>query len=154
MLKSARAYYRAGAPRDHADPDSFADRKIDNLQQHTRAFIGYLKNMAHQARRLPDLAGVGNILFTASATVHLVDINNISRISPGDDIPIDDKGYPACDKSIEALSLIEKGVLGRPIDRHEDLYAFFLNPQRMQRVKKIEKKFHVRIAARGNYPQP
>ena len=65
---------------------------------------------------------IGNILFTASATIHLVDINNISKISTSDNIPIDDKGYPACDKSIEALSLIEKGVLGHPVDMQEDLY--------------------------------
>ena len=154
ILQSTRAYYRTRAPRDHNDPDAYADRKVDILQQHTLAFIGYLKKMARGARRLPDLAGVGNILFTASATIHLVDINNISKISPGDDIPIDDKGYPACDKSIEALSLIEKGVLGGPVDMHEDLYSFFLNPERMQRVKEIEKEFHRRIAARGNYPQP
>ena len=95
--------------------------------------------MAHSARRLPDLAGVGNILFTLSATLHLVDINNISKISSSDAIPIDDKGYPACDKSIEALSLLEKGVLGRPIDMQEELYRFFLNPERMQRVHEIEK---------------
>jgi hypothetical protein len=154
VLQSTRAYYRTLAPRDHNDPHAYANRKIDILQQHTLAFIGYLKKMAHGSRRLPDLAGVGNILFTASATIHLVDINNISKISPDDDIPIDDKGYPACDKSIEALSLIEKGVLGRPVDMHEDLYSFFLNPERMQRVKEIEKEFHRRIATRGNYPQP
>jgi hypothetical protein len=154
LLQSTRAYYRTLAPQDHYDPDAFADRKVDTLQQHTLAFIGYLKKMAHGSRRLPDLAGVGNILFTASATIHLVDINNISKISPGDDIPIDDKGYPACDKSIEALALIEKGVLGAPVDMQEDLYAFFLNPERMQRVKEIERAFHRRIAAQGNYPQP
>jgi len=154
MLQSTRAYYRTLAPREHHDPDACAGRKIDILQQHTLAFIGYLKKMAHGSRRLPDLAGVGNILITASATIHLVDINNISKISPGDDIPIDDKGYPACDKSIEALSLIEKGVLGTPVDMQEDLYAFFLNPERMQRVKAIEKEFHRRVAAQGNYPQP
>ena len=97
---------------------------------------------------------MGNILFTSSATIHLVDINNISRISSKDTIPIDDKGYPACDKSIEALSLLEKGVLGRPIDMQDGVYHFFLNPDRMQRVREIEKKFRARIAAQDNYPSP
>lgn len=154
ILKSAQSYYRTRGPRDHVDPERYAARKISILQQHTRVFIKHLKKMARSARRLPDLAGVGNILFTSTATIHLVDINNISRISSSDAIPIDDKGYPACDKSIEALSLLEKGVLGRPIDMQEGLYHFFLNPDRMQRVQEIEKKFHARIAARGNYPSP
>ena len=154
ILESVRLYFRSQASRDHGDPETFAERKIDILQQHTRAFIQHLKKMVRIAQRLPDLAGVGNILYTAAATIHLVDINNISRISPSDDIPIDDKGYPACDKSIEALSLIEQGVLGHPVDLHEDLYRFFLNPERMQRVKEIEKAFHTRIAALGNYPRP
>ena len=101
--------------------------------------------MASKSGRLPDLAGIGNILFTMSATVHLVDINNISILAADHSIPIDDKGYPACDKSVEALSLLEKGVLGRPVDMQEELYSFFLNPERMQRVQAIEKKFHARI---------
>jgi hypothetical protein len=154
ILQSIRAYYRTCAAHDQEGPESFSDRKIHILQQHTLAFIKYLKKMARIAHRLPDLAGVGNILFTASATIHLVDINNISKISPGDDIPIDDKGYPACDKSIEALSLLETGVLGHPVDMQEDLYAFFLNPERMQRVKEVEKEFKSRINSRSNYRQP
>lgn len=154
ILGSIRSYYRSRAPRDHTDPDALADRKVDTLQQHTRAFIHHLKNMARMARRLPDLAGVGNILYTASATIHLVDINNIANISPAEEIPIDDKGYPACDKSIEALSLIEKGVLGHPVDMQEDLYRFFLNSERMQRVRDVEKMFHARVANQGNYRLP
>jgi len=154
ILGSIRSYYRSRTPRGHADPDALADRKIDILQQHTRTFIHHLKNMARIARRLPDLAGVGNILYTATATIHLVDINNIAKLSSGDDIPIDDKGYPACDKSIEALSLIEKGVLGHPVDMQEDLYRFFLNAERMQRVRDVEKTFHARVVARGHYRQP
>ncbi len=154
ILESIRSYYRSHIPPGHGAVEVFVDRKIDILQQHTRAFIQHLKNMARTARRLPDLAGVGNILYTPAATIHLVDINNISKIPASDDIPIDDKGYPACDKSIEALSLIEKGILGRPVDLQEDLYRFFLNPERMQRVKDIEKGFQARITARGPYPQP
>ncbi|MBW1889704.1 MAG: hypothetical protein JRI93_04140 [Deltaproteobacteria bacterium] len=153
ILESVKAYYRTRAPREHTDPEAFAARKVNVLQQHTQAVIRHLKNMAHKTRRIPDLAGIGNILFTLSATIHLVDINNISRISVDSAIPIDDKGYPACDKSIEALALLERGVLGRPVDSQEELYRIFLNPERMRRVRKIEKKFHARIA-RGDYPSP
>lgn len=149
MMESVKSYYRSLAPCGHAEPETFAARKVTILQQHTRAFIQHLKNMARASRRLPDLAGVGNILYTASATIHLVDINNISEILARDDIPIDDKGYPACDKSIEALSLIETGVLGHPVDENEEFYRFFLNPERMQRVKEIEQRFHAGMAARG-----
>lgn len=154
ILGSIRSYYRSRAPRDQTDPDTLTDRKIGILQQHTKAFIHHLKNMARNARRLPDLAGVGNILYTASATIHLVDINNISNIPSGEAIPIDDKGYPACDKSIEALSLIEKGVLGHPVDMQEDLYRFFLSAERMQRVRDVEKVFHARVVNQGQYRLP
>ena len=154
ILESARSHYRSQALPGHGAAEAYADHKIAVLQKHTSAFIRYLKKMAINARRLPDLAGVGNILFTAAATIHLVDINNISELPAGGDIPIDDKGYPACDKSVQALSLIEQGVLGQPVDQEEDLYRFFLDPERMHKVQEIEKAFHAAIADSVTYPRP
>lgn len=154
ILESIRSHYRNQARPGQDAVEAFVDHKLEVLQKHTSVFIQHLKKMARTARRLPDLAGVGNMLYTAAATIHLVDINNISKLPAGNDIPIDDKGYPACDKSIQALSLIEQGVLGRPVNMQEDLFRFFLDPKRMQRVKVIEQAFHAGRAARGTYPRP
>jgi hypothetical protein len=151
ILGSIQAYYRNLAPRKHRSPQAFADRKIDILQQHTQAFINHLKHLIRKTRRIPDLAGVGNILYTRSATIHLVDINNISKVTTDDAIPVDDQGYPACDKSVEALFLLEKGILGRPVDMQADLYRFFLNPERMQRVREVEQRFR-RMHPGRDYP--
>ncbi|MCG6910627.1 MAG: hypothetical protein LJE94_10950 [Deltaproteobacteria bacterium] len=152
LIGAVKSTYSGWAPRDHQDPWAFAERKTHVLQQHAKAFIKYLKKMIRASGRIPDLAGVGNLLFTRSATIHLVDINNISTIDHSNEIPIDDKGYPACDKSIESLFLLERNLLGRPVDAQSDPYLLFLSPERMQRVREIEKKFHASIANRGGYP--
>jgi len=154
ILESVRTYYRSLSPPGCDNPEAFAEKNIEVLQQHTGAFIKHLKNMIRQSGRIPDLSGVGNILFTRSATIHLVDINNISNIATNEAIPIDDKGYPACDKSVEALSLFEKGVLGHPIDMQDELYRFFLAPDRMKRVREVERRFHALHPGQGGYPVP
>jgi hypothetical protein len=91
---------------------------------------------------VPDLAGVGNLLLTPEGEVKLVDINNISKVSFGSAIPIDDKGYPVCDKSIQALALLEQKILVKAIDKKDAVYKAFFEPQRMMRVKALEDKFH------------
>jgi hypothetical protein len=55
---------------------------------------------------------------------------------------LDDKGYPVCDKSIEAISILEQKLLDKPIDKTETLYKIFLDPQRMKDVSDLEEKFH------------
>ena len=89
------------------------------------------------------LAGVENLLITHTGDIKLVDINNISKVTFEPTISIDDKGYPVCDKSIEALSLLEQKLLARPIDMRETIYRAFLDPQRMKDVKALEKEFHL-----------
>ena len=42
----------------------------------------------------------------------------------------------------EALSRLEQGFLGRPIDRESNLYRVFLDPQRLKDVRAIEEAFH------------
>jgi hypothetical protein len=90
---------------------------------------------------IPDLSGVGNLILTPAGNIKLVDINNISPVVFGDEVSIDDKGYPVCDKSIEVISILEQKLLQRPIDMKETIYGTFLNPRRMKRVKAVEKKF-------------
>jgi hypothetical protein len=58
------------------------------------------------------------------------------------DIRLDDKGYPVCDKSVEALSLIETKLLGRPIDGNDMLYRTFLDPGRKRAVAIKEEVFY------------
>ncbi|RLI48080.1 MAG: hypothetical protein DRP09_21780, partial [Candidatus Thorarchaeota archaeon] len=105
--------------------------------------IQKLKQMILQANRVPDLVGVGNLILTRSGNIKLVDINNISKVSFDRTIPVDDRGYPVCDKSIEALSLLEQKLSGRPLDGKDVIYNTFLDPERMKEVNALEKIFQL-----------
>jgi hypothetical protein len=129
----------------HSHNTAFRHRTTDlgrHLQNQGRSFVEALKQMIDQRRMIPDLAGARNILITAEGGIKLVDINNISPVEYTTDIHLDDKGYPVCDKSIEALWLLEQKLLGRTNERKEAVYAKFLQPQRMRKVAKIDARFH------------
>lgn len=115
----------------------------------TRAdrLVQSLKKMVLETGYLPDLAGIGNLILTFSGDIKLVDINNITRISFEPRIVLDDKGYPVSDKSIEAISIMERELLGRIVDPGERLYKTFLDPERMSAVKDLEDKFHQSLRA-------
>jgi hypothetical protein len=101
--------------------------------------IDRYKRMITHAGYIPDLAGVGNLIITSHGEICLVDINNISPVYNASTIPLDERGYPVCDKSIEAISLIEEKIVGRPINMEEKIYQLFLNSQRKRMVKeKVE----------------
>jgi len=101
--------------------------------------IDRFKLMITHSGHIPDLAGVGNLIITPNGEICLVDINNISPVNDDSAILLDEKGYPVCDKSIEALSLIEEKIVGRSIDMEEKLYKRFLAPQRKHLVQeKVE----------------
>ena len=121
---------------------------LENLD----SFVNCIKNMVMKTGAIPDLAGVGNLLMTPLGSVKLVDINNISRLSMNHHIPVDDKGYPVSDKSVQALFQIETRILGRSRDTADTLYRFFLDPQRMKEVRELETSFHQITAHSGNYP--
>ncbi|WP_319407372.1 hypothetical protein [uncultured Desulfosarcina sp.] len=116
-------------------------RWIKEVRKKGAGFIEKIKRMVTEAGHIPDLAGAGNLIITVAGGIRLVDINNISRVSPGSSIDLDEKGYPVCDKSIEALSLIEEKLLGRSVDMNEKLYQRFLDPQRRKGVMTQEKRF-------------
>lgn len=116
-------------------------RWVETVREKGAGFIGRIKQMVAEAGHIPDLAGAGNLIITVTGGICLVDINNISRVSPGTSIDLDEKGYPVCDKSIEALSLIEEKILGRSVDMNEKLYQRFLDPQRRKEVRAKEKGF-------------
>lgn len=119
------------------------DRLTHTIQTHAETFLSKIKRMINEAGHIPDLAGEGNLILTAEGRIKLVDINNICRVDIDGDIYIDDKGYPVCDKSIEALYLLEKGFTGEKADRNEPLYRQLLNEVRMNKVNELERRFHL-----------
>ena len=121
----------------------------ESVRQGAVDFIQRIKRMIAEAGHIPDLAGVGNLIVTAGGGIRLVDINNICAVRFDASIHRDEKGYPVCDKSIEALSLIEKKVLDRPLDKRDPIYRWFLNPERRKAVKECEFQFWENKARRN-----
>ena len=122
-----------------------------NVRKGAERALGRIRTMIQEAKLVPDLAGVGNLLLTRTGDIKLVDINNISRVSFKPAIPLDDRGYPVCDKSIEALSLLEQKLIGRPISRNAPIYETFLDPGRVKEVRSIEREFHVSMGSTSSY---
>jgi len=120
-----------------------SEQLLHKFQKKVEHFIARVKKMILEANYIPDFAGVENLLITPTGNIKLVDINNISKVSLGPEISLDDKGYPVCDKSIEAISMLEKKLLGKSIDKTERLYKVFLDPQRIKEVGALEEKFHL-----------
>jgi hypothetical protein len=116
---------------------------IRTVREKALDLIHRLKKLIAETDYVPDLAGSGNLLLTLTGHIKLVDINNISRVSFDSAIPLDDRGYPVCDKSIEALYLLEEKLLLKPIDRSQAVYSYFLDPTRMERVRELEREFHM-----------
>jgi hypothetical protein len=112
------------------------------VERNAAAFCRAVRRMIADTGLIPDLAGEGNLILTDQGDIKLVDINNISTIRFDDRIALDDKGYPVCDKSVEALSELQRHLAGRPIDVSDRLYTVFLAPDRMAEVAALEKRFH------------
>jgi hypothetical protein len=140
------ALYDTLGHRERALPLS-RDEWILAVRQNSGRFVERIKRMIDEAGHIPDLAGAGNLMATVLGHICLVDINNISRIRFDSAIDLDEKGYPVCDKSIEALSLIEKKILGRPVDMNEPVYRLFLDPERRKVIERKEQLFWDRNAA-------
>lgn len=105
-------------------------------------FVDQIKQMIADVKHIPDLAGAGNLVVPKTGEIRLVDINNISKVTFDTEIRLDDKGYPVCDKSIEALSLIETKFLNRPIRPDEAIYRTFLEPHRKRQATAKEEQFY------------
>jgi hypothetical protein len=136
-----RRMRRPGEPgEEHAEGEW-----LHTVRRQGEMFVRKIKEMIHEAGHVPDLAGVGNLLITPRGEVKLVDINNISKVVFDGHIRIDDRGYPVCDKSVEALFLLEEGLLHRPPNRTEKIYETFLDPHRMRDVRAVEREFHLTV---------
>jgi hypothetical protein len=128
------------------------DQWICSVRERADNFIKKLKKMIAETDYVPDLAGAGNLILTRSGNIKLVDINNVSRVSFDPVINLDDRGYPVCDKSIEALFLIEQKLLGRSSLRTEPIYDTFLDPERMKKVRALDGEFRISMADPISWP--
>ena len=137
---------------DIEDSARTSDQWIRCVRERADNFIKKLKQMIAETGHVPDLAGAGNLILTRSGNIKLVDINNVSRVSFNPVINLDDRGYPICDKSIEALSLIERKLLGRSSLRTEPIYKTFLDPERMEEVRALDEEFQLSMAAPISWP--
>ncbi len=136
----------SGSQEEQPDEELMAVAR-GNLEE----FVRRIKRMVRESGYIPDLAGVGNIVLTPEGRVCQVDINNISRVSFQETIPLDDRGYPVCDKSAQALAMLETRWLGKEIDFNNSLYRIFLAPERVEKVRRLEKGFHERLKAIGPF---
>jgi len=137
---------------DTEDSGTISNQWIHSVRERAQEFIKKLKQMIAETGHVPDLAGAGNLILTRSGNIKLVDINNVSMVSLDSVINLDDRGYPVCDKSIEALSLIEQKLLGRPSLRTDPIYDMFLDPERMKEVRAIDEEFQLSMAAPISWP--
>jgi hypothetical protein len=128
-----------------------ADEWVRGVRKKAENFIMKLRRMILEKNIVPDLAGMGNLILTPSGCIKLVYINNISKVSFHPIIRLDDRGYPVCDKSIEALSLLEHKLLNKTISRNDFIYKTFLDPERIKKVKKLVKKFHLSMRSTSSH---
>jgi hypothetical protein len=126
-------------------PEIPAQAWVRMVRHHTSRFVDRLRAMILEAHLIPDLAGVGNLLLSTDGVIKLVDINNICPVHFDAPPLADERGYPTCDKSIEALSRIETHLLGRPVRPSDPIYRHFLTPERMRAVVDMGKAFHAAI---------
>jgi hypothetical protein len=129
---------------ERPDPRKFLSKNklMHKIEQSVGSFVMRVKQMIRQAHCVPDLAGNRNILVTFEGEVKLVDINNITHISSDGCVLMDDFNYPVCDKSIEALSLMEQKLLRRKIKKNDPVYVHFLKPERLREVERLTRQFH------------
>ncbi len=132
----ARSLGQSASPSDPA-----GQRWIRRARSRASIMIARIKQMILEKEHVPDLAGVGNLVMVSSGGIKLVDMNNISKVTFNAQIALDDRGYPVGDKSIQALSLLESNIMGRPVDAGETIYRHFLDPARRRAVQSLEEAF-------------
>jgi hypothetical protein len=136
-----RALFHAMPQQEKQAESLLEDDFVARVQSDAEDLIRRVKSMISETGRVPDMAGIGNLILTPTANLKLVDINNVSPVNFDDSVYLDDQGYPVCDKSIEVLALLEEKLLERPLDADELLWRHFLNSDRRNRATRYEKKF-------------
>ena len=120
----------------------FGEHGFERFLMNMETFIRNVRKMIIEANHVPDLSGVGNLVITPSQKIRLVDINNISEVIFDSEIRVDDKQYPACDKSMEAIAILERKLLGKSRGMSDIIHRTFFDPQRMRDVAILDEKFH------------
>ena len=146
--KPLESFYRSRFPGEQA-VSVFVPGGLESVA----SFVHRTREMVTEAGCIPDLAGNGNLLMTHSGNLKLVDINNILQVGEDEAIPLDSKGYPSCDKSIEVLWILENRVLKTANATRDPLYRHFLSAERVEKVRRIEKTFFENISC-GNDAYP
>jgi hypothetical protein len=136
------------------DSGKGSDAWVESVIRNVEGFVRQARRMIAEAHHVPDLAGVGNLILTRTGELKLVDINNISRVSFDSKIPLDDRGYPVCDKSIRVLSRLEQELLGRLTEKNDPIYRTFLDPKRIDQVKVLEEQFHLSGLSTSSFYMP
>jgi len=96
--------------------------------------------MIAETRHVPDLAGLGNLLVSRRArSSSWISITSPGQVPP--EIELDDRGYPVCDKSIEALSLLEEKLLEPSTGGGDSIYGSLSHPERIEEVEVLVKEF-------------
>lgn len=113
------------------------------------AFVRRVKRLARENGLIPDLAGIGNLVLTPDGRLVLVDINNISNIHLDDRIRLDDQAYPVCDKSVEALFLLESRISNSNPEPDDPLYTHFLEPGRRRQVENLIRQGSIGVPRHG-----
>jgi len=130
----------------------YKERKHDGPSREARTcnaitrFVCQAKDMIRQTGYIPDLAGMGNLIVTPGGGFKLVDINNIIKMDLTGPIQLDDRCYPAGDKSVEVLAILEQKILRRTIPQTHSLYGPFLADQRKKEVAALEKQFYENLS--------
>ncbi|HCY83789.1 MAG TPA: hypothetical protein DHV36_01490 [Desulfobacteraceae bacterium] len=122
--------------------ESDLETRLDCAVSRIETFVKRIRSLMAASGRIPDLAGIGNLILTPEGGIKLVDINNIVKIRMNAYIPMDDKGYPACDVSIQVLHILETKLLGKDLSDSDPLFKHFLQPRRLKQVKSIEREFY------------
>ncbi|MDD9302093.1 MAG: hypothetical protein HUK40_07005 [Desulfobacter sp.] len=130
--------------------DTPKDIRAQKAFKNMAAFVRRVRNLMDQTGYIPDLAGMGNLILTPAGNVKLVDINNIVQIHQDKYIHLDDKGYPACDVSIQVLSILEQKLLEQDYTATDPLFKIFLTQDRLNQVKAIEQAFYRQLNTREN----
>ncbi len=111
----------------------------ESFPKKTNKFINRVKDTIKNTGYIPDLAGIGNIIYNKDRGLVLTDINNINVVDYSDEIFLDNKGFPIIDTSVEALYNLETVVNGSA--QPEKLYEHYLEENRKTKCMSIRKKW-------------
>jgi len=122
------------------DEEAVVARAVSRARVQAARLSAGARRLIRDSGMVPDLSGVGNLILIRDGSLKLVDINNICDVGAGDEIPLDDYGYPSADKAVEVITLLEHHLLGHAPDPTDPVLGRFLSPQRLRRVRRLARR--------------